>query len=1189
MRLKKLEIQGFKSFPDKTALKFERPITAVVGPNGSGKSNIADAVRWVLGEQSTKTLRGGKMEDVIFSGTQSRGSVGYAHVQMVVDNGDGRIAGQSEEITISRRLYRSGESEYRLNGVSVRLKDVHELLMDTGLGRDGYSIIGQGRISEIVSAKSGSRREIFEEAAGISKFRYRKEEAERRLCAAEENLVRLRDILSELEGRIGPLREQSEKAREFLTFSEEKKILEISLWMGALSGFREQLATQNDKIFLRKNSYEALENESAAGEREIGALYSRMQSLGAQVEDYRAAVKNIEEQITGALSLAAVLRNDIRHNEQSMGQLSAELENVGLGSGELASQLALKEAELAAGREECAALDGKVEASAHRLEEQRESVAKASAEFEELSVRKESATAAILEARLEKASGQTMLEESLMRLEELRGRSTARDTVVNELRESFEECKTLLTQEEEKLRGLQNSLEGYALKKESRARAVSELTNEIQGYMDEARDLRRRAGLLEDLEKNMEGFAGSVRYILDKARKGAATGIIGAVSSLVSTEERYVIAIETALGPAMQNVVVEDDAAAKRAIRMLQESGSGRATFLPLNTIKGVKAQGLEAACAQEGFVGVAVDLVRIDERYQKIAEQLLGRVFVAENLDSAGRIAKATGYGVRVVSLDGQVINAGGSFTGGSSSKGAGALARRGEIERLTRKAQTLESKAAGLEPKRKTMGEELGAMAAEMSGTEGELRTAQEEAVRLTTTQAQLDKNLESALRDRELAQSELENLTARLAGIRDNQVTSEKLLEEMNARLNELEERATGARNRRDSLSVGAQAAGEALSELRLTQLTAQKDLERLEQELEQLKAVRQASGERAVELKEKKAGLERENASTLERIAQVEAESGERLKEKEAIQEKIAELSANRNELEAQITALHAAEREISGRRERVSRELAGLEAGKASLQVEYDQIITKLWDEYELTRSQAAGLAQELPSKDKAQRRLGELRGKIRNLGTVNVAAIEEYEQVSERYEFLSAQISDVENSKTTLARLIGGLTEEMRALFAESFQKIARHFSEIFTQLFGGGRAELTLTESEDVLEAGVEIFVQPPGKIIKNLSLLSGGEQAFVAIAIYFAILRVRPSPFCVLDEIEAALDEVNVVKFAAYLRRMSADTQFIAITHRRGTMEEADVLYGVTMQEEGISKLLELQMSEVETQLSI
>ena len=1189
MRLRKLEIQGFKSFPDKTELTFERPITAVVGPNGSGKSNIADAVRWVLGEQSSKTLRGGRMEDVIFGGTQSRKAVGYAYVQLVIDNSDQQLPGQPEELTVSRRLYRSGESEYRINGVMVRLRDVHELFMDTGLGRDGYSIIGQGRISEIVSAKASQRREIFEEAAGISKFRYRKEEAERRLAQAEENLVRLRDILLELEDRVGSLKEQSDKAKEFLSYSEEKKSLEISLWMQGLELLKEQMSAQEDKLYLAKNRYETLEREGAEHQREIEAAYLQVQSLGVEVEEKRAAVKGLEEQIAAHQAQVAVLQNDIHHNKQSIAEVEQELAALGLGNDALKSRAREKEQELEAAKGELASLQSKLEAAEERLAQQREQVAKVNQELEVLQVRRDSVQEAMQEAKLFKASSGTVLAESTARLDALRQSSGAHDKAVAELEEAIGECDTQKAEEGEKIQGLENSRRGYQLKGESRKRSLQELLEKMQSLQHQAQDARRRAKLLEDMEKSMEGFAGSVKYILGQAEKGAVRGIIGPVSSLISTEDEYTLAIETALGAAMQNIVVETDNVAKGAIRMLQSAKAGRATFLPLNTIKGSRPPNVSAVRGQEGYLGLASDLVQTEPRLQKVVEQLLGRVCVAEDLDCANRIAKVSGYSLRIVTLDGQVINAGGSFTGGSSARGTGALGRRTEIEKLRSKAQELEQQMAQLEPGRKSLTEELSAVEAAMSGIDAEIKTAQEETVRLQATGDQLRKNLEGAKQNRILARQEVENLTARLESLRDEEVTAERLVEELEQQLAGLEEQVASVRTRQEMLAVGAQAATEALGEQRMLRLTAEKDTQLLAQELEQARSTLENAGLRAQELKARQEGLERENRTILARIEELGALMEREAAEKKELEEKIATLIVQRNQREKQITALHAADRVTAGQKEAVGRELTALEAKQNTLQGDYDAIIAKLWNEYELTRTQAAQLVVELPGKDKAQRRLSELRSKIKGLGSVNVAAIEEYKQVGERYEFLSGQVADVEQSKKQLLQLIGDLTQEMRTLFTDTFQQVSHHFSQIFVELFGGGKAELTLTAEEDVLESGVEIYVQPPGKIIKNLTLLSGGEQAFVAIAIYFAILKVRPSPFCLLDEIEAALDDVNVVKFATYLRRMSGSTQFIAITHRRGTMEEADVLYGVTMQEEGVSKLLELAVEEVEATLGI
>jgi len=1189
LRLRKLEIQGFKSFPDKTELTFERPITAVVGPNGSGKSNIADALRWVLGEQSSKTLRGGKMEDVIFGGTQTRKPVGYAHVQLVIDNSDHQLPDHPEEVTVSRRLYRSGESEYRIGGVMVRLKDVLELFMDTGLGRDGYSIIGQGKISEIVSAKPTQRREIFEEAAGISKFRYRKEEAERRLEQAEENLVRLRDILVELEDRVGTLKEQSDKAKEFLAYSEEKKSLEISLWMQNLDQLKEQLSAEEDKLYLAKNRYEALERESEERQREMDAAYLKVQSLGAEAEEKRAAVKAIEEQMAAHQAQVAVLENDIRHNRQSIAQVEEELATSGQGSDALKARVLEKEQELAEAQKELAALSVKLEAAEERLAQQREQVAKVNQELEALQVRRDSVQNALQEARLMLASSGTVLAESTARLDALRQSSGSYDKAVAELEEAIAECDAQRAEEEEKIQELENSKRGYQLKGESRKKSLQELMDNIQSLQSQAQDARRRAKLLEDMEKSMEGFAGSVKYILGQAERGAIRGVIGPVSSLISTKDEYTLAIETALGAAMQNIVVEDDRVAKRAIGMLQSAKAGRATFLPLNTVKGGRLTNLSALEEQEGYIGVAADLVQAEPRLQKVVEQLLGRVCVAEDLDCANHIARASGYSVRVVTLDGQVINAGGSFTGGSSARGTGALGRRREIELLHQKARELEQQAASLEPTRKTLTEELSAVEAAVSGIDGEIKTAQEEMVRLQATAEQLRKNLEGARQNRALARQELETLTARLESLRNEEVTAGQLVQELEQQLTALSEQVESVRARQEMLAVGAQAAADALAEQRMLRLTAEKDTQLLAQELEQARSTLENAGLRAQELTARKAALEKQNQEILAKIQELGALMEREAQEKARLEEKIAALIAQRNEVEKQITELHAADRATAAQKEEVGRELTALEAKQQSLRGEYDGIIAKLWNEYELTRSQALELVVELPSREKAQRRLSELRSKIKALGSVNVAAIEEYRQVGERYEFLSRQVADVEQSKKQLLKLIDDLTQEMRTLFTETFQKVSYHFSQIFVELFGGGKAELTLTGEEDVLESGVEIYVQPPGKIIKNLSLLSGGEQAFVAIAIYFAILKVRPSPFCLLDEIEAALDDVNVAKFANYLRRMSDKTQFIAITHRRGTMEEADVLYGVTMQEEGVSKVLELKVEEVEATLGI
>jgi len=1186
LRLRSLEIQGFKSFPDKTKLQFGDGITAVVGPNGSGKSNIADAVRWVLGEQSTKNLRGQRMEDVIFGGTQTRKAQGFAQVQLTIDNADRALGFDDDEVIISRKLYRSGESEYRLGNTLVRLKDIHELLMDTGLGRDGYSIIGQGRIAEIVSAKSTQRREIFEEAAGIAKYRYRKEEAEKKLNQAEENLLRLRDILAELEGRVSPLKDQADKAKSFLALSGEKRSLEISLWLMGLERLKGQMAGQEDNIFRCKSQYEQMERESAGIEEKIGTHYRQSQEMGAQTESHRAQIKSLEERLSKGEAERAVLQNDVRHNELSVQRLLQELESAGTGVEHLAGQIGQKQRELEESAGVLAAMAGKIEAGEQRLAEQKEQASRVVEEIAGLNARFASLTGAMGDARTERAASETLRTENTQRLQALRQSSGGQASAVMQLQQSIKECEAQQQERQKDIDSLSNSLRGYQLKRDSRAEKLEGVQKQRQELENQAAQKQQRAKLLEDLEASMEGFAHSVKYILGESKKGALGGVYGPVSSLIRVPERYALAIETALGGALQNVVVENEDVAKRAIRMLQGAKAGRATFLPVSAVKG---RTLDAgnAIGDRGYVGVAAELVQCDKPFAGVLSYLLGRVCIVEDLDAGTRIAKAAGYSFRIVTLDGQVINAGGSYTGGSTGKQTGLLSRRGEIEALTAQAKDLRDKARAVEQDSRTLAQELSALDASLSGVLAERQTAQEELVRLGYARESLEKELSQARTNQALAEKELETLASRLEELEGTELTSARMIEELEAQIAALAESLDAATARRDALTEGTENISASLADQRMTHLSAHKDHELLGQEIVRMREQMENAGARGEQVKNEITGLEQQCAIIQ---SQIEALAAERLHLNEEIErytQSIKELLEQRTNLEAATTELRAQEREVSGRREVISRELARLEERRSSLQTDYDAIIAKLWDEYELTRSQAKGETVEIEDHEKAQRKLSDLRAKIRALGTVNVAAIEEYAQVSERYEFLSGQVADVENARGQLRQLILDLTGEMRELFSQNFQKIAEQFSKIFIQLFGGGKAELTLTQEEDVLEAGVDIFVQPPGKIIKNLSLLSGGEQAFVAIAIYFAILKVKPAPFVLLDEIEAALDDVNVTRFAGYLRLMTRKTQFIAITHRRGTMEEADVLYGVTMQDEGISKLLELHVSEIEEKL--
>lgn len=1188
MRLRSLEMQGFKSFPDRTKLTFDDGITAVVGPNGSGKSNIGDAMRWVLGEQSTKTLRGGKMEDVIFGGTQTRRAQGYAQVQLTIDNSDRALPIDSDAVTVMRKLYRSGESEYLLNNVSVRLKDVYELFMDTGLGRDGYSIIGQGKIAEIVSAKSAQRREIFEEAAGISKYRYRKLEAQRRLEGAEENLLRLKDILLELEGRVEPLRIQSEKAAKFLAMSSEKKQLEISIWVQTLEKSKALLREQEDSLLASKNSHDEIQGELDEIELAINALYTDMQAIGVQMDECRTASRELEEKASKSGADIAVMHNDIAHNDASIERVRAEIEQSGASDREISAKIATYEADISVKELELDELRGQYADVQGRLAE---ILALQNDEHSRVDALKEcrfGLTQSIHEVSLSSASSSSLIEETITRLESLRDGSSEKDENLSRVERERSECAELLETIGENIGSLQNSLEGYRLRKASRADKLAKLEQSRRTLEDRSRGLRQKSQMLTDMENNLEGFAQSVRFIMSRAGKGAISGVFGPVSRLISVEDRYALAIEIALGAGMQNLVVRDETVAKRAINMLKDEKAGRATFLPISTIKGSRLTD-DWLRSEDGFVGLAAELVSADAQFSGVVNQLLGRIVIVRDLDAASAIAKKGSYRFRVVTLDGQVVNTGGSMTGGYAAKSAGILSRSREIEELKKQADTLDleiSEHAALE---KTAREELSAVDAEIGGIEGELLAAQEDKIRADAEHRQLELAYAAALRGVEQSKGEYEALTARLEELKSRNVSGAELEADLNSQLEkvaaELSELTTGRdEHTRQSAEITTQ-----LSERNVEIITLDKEIEALRQFAAQLSEQKSHQTEHADEQSRLMAQYAEDNERIRQKISDSEAEKLELSSKVQELEERGRELTLRRNECEAAATAKRAGEKEITARREAAARELARLEEKKTAMQSEYDGIISRLWDEYELTRGEALEQAQPVEDSTAAARRLTELKNSIKSLGNVNVGAVEEYREVSERYTFLKSQTDDVIKSRDEIRELIDRLTGDMQSIFTDNFKRIGENFSKIFIELFGGGKAELTLTDPQNVLDSGIDIFVQPPGKIIKNLASLSGGEQSFVAIAIYFAILKVRPSPFCLLDEIEAALDDVNVVKYAQYLRTICKKTQFIAITHRRGTMEEADVLYGVTMQEEGVSKLLELHVSELESKLGM
>lgn len=1183
MKLKAVEMQGFKSFPDRTKLTFDDGITVIVGPNGSGKSNISDAIKWVFGEQSVKSLRGAKMEDVIFGGSVSRKPTGFAWVSLFIDNTDRSIEIDSDEVVITRRLYRSGESEYRINNNPVRLRDINETFMDTGLGRDGYSVIEQGKIAEIVSAKSTQRREIFEEAAGISKFRYRKTEAERKLQQAEDNLVRLRDIMGELEDRVGPLKAQSEKAKQYLVLAEEKRSLEISLWLEQLAKLGRQLAELEDKTLLAANDKTTAQKRLDEIEREIEEIQKKTQDANLYIEHKRGRIKEYEDAISQAKVDTAVMQNNIEHNDAAIAQLKKELGDSELSAGETEEKLTMLRSGYETCKKEAEELRRTLEASQKALEEKRQEEHRLTAEQGALMLQKEELQGQIHKAELSAETAGTLADETVIRLEALRGQAKDKDEHLSRLREELTGHRTFADELRERLQSLQNSKNGYLYKLKSRSDKQAELESRQRNCEKLAGEKLQRAQVLSDLEKNYESFNNSVKFVMKQAGAGALRGIIGPVSSLIKTENRYATAVEIALGAAIQNIVVQDEGAAKRAIMHLKEKGAGRATFLPLTNIRSNPIKENDMA-VRGGYVGLASELVQCDDRYREVVASLLGRTVVTEDIDAATAIAKAYGYRYRAVTLDGQVVNAGGSLTGGSVNKNASILSRRGEIDALTAEAKKYSGQAEELEAQLTELRRETDTIQATVDGIEAEEKTAREDLISAETLVKRLAANVEEAERLNEQALREYDELTARVEQLRRQKISGGELVVKLTEEVDRLTKLAAEGIAAHEALAAELSTAAEAVTALQMEDITRQKDCEAARLAIEQMEN-QQRGGEAALaELRQRQEHLIAENTAIMAKIEEINAGAQSGSSEIETLRRDIKEADEQRDRLEARRNTLNRESSDVISKREAAANELIRLQEKSADMQDQQNNISTKMWEEYELTRSEAAEKAIVLEDIPAAQKRLSELRGRIRGLGAVNVAAIEEYEEVSGRYRFMKEQIDDAENAKKELTKLITELSAQMSAIFTERFAGINRHFGEIFRELFGGGHAELRLTDATDPLETGIEIIVQPPGKIIKNLSALSGGEQAFVAICIYFAILRVNPAPFVLIDEIEAALDDVNVGKFAAYLHRMTDHTQFISITHRRGTMEQGDVLYGVTMEEEGISKLLRLDVTEME-----
>ena len=1182
MYLKSIEVQGFKSFANKIVFDFHNGITGIVGPNGSGKSNVADAVRWVLGEQRIKQLRGASMQDVIFSGTELRKPQGFAYVAITLDNSDHQLAIDFEEVTVARRVYRSGESEYSINGQICRLKDVYELLLDTGIGRDGYSVIGQGRIAEIVAAKSSERREIFEEACGIAKYRYRKNEAERRLAAAAENLERLRDILGELEARVGPLEKESEKARKFLELSARRKTLEVTLWTDGVHRAKEAVRRQVRDYETAQADYERFDRQTKAAESEAEEIRMQAQQLTIVVERLNGDIRSITEQISGSESRIAVLENDIARNEESAADLQAEIAAGQQDSTEAAAALerhraVAKSMELA-GRKLAAELDALNDELVRLTRENDQSGARRDTLRGEVAA----LTARHTEAQVAQAAAEAAAETALSRLPALEEAAEVLTVQRDDAKQDLEDTVRYLTTLAENEQQLKNIRAGLELKLKSRRAALEEADRAEQQLNRELDAARQRLSVLRELEKNMEGYQNSVKAVMRAAGARRLRGIIGPVSSILRVEPGREVAIETALGGALQNIVVENEAAAKAGIALLRSENAGRATFLPLDTVQPGVFRGKLSGSAR-----LASSLVQADARYSDIVSNLLGRIIVVDDINEASRVARDNGFRSKVVTLDGQVVNAGGSFTGGSVQRSAGLFTRKQELEELRVKAAQLQKECLAAQEKTDQCKQQADALNAELTAASSEQITAANDRVRAEAERKRLEAVMEQAETALAARQKEIDTLNTQLADSREKAAQAEAqeaaLAGEIEAKSGELNRIAEGD----DAFLTRQRALAEQVSAKRLEQVSRQKDAELAQAQIEALEQRTRDAESRRASLEESLAALAaRSDAcrAEIEAIRKAKTDSRAEIEAKEAEIRKATEQRLSRQQAE---TEALARARTAADSREEMGREMARLAERKAAAESEYDATAAKLWDEYQLTVSQAEELCVEFDSLPALRAQVADLRNQIRALGNVNVSAIEEYQEVRERYDALSAQVADVEGSRNELTRMIASLSGQMKEIFTDSFRAINENFGRIFAELFGGGEASLVLEDESDVLSCGIGIQVAPPGKVIKNLEALSGGEQALVAISIYFAILAVNPAPFCILDEIEAALDDANVSRFAQYLRRVSDKTQFIVITHRRGTMEAANVLYGVTMQEDGVSKLLKLDLEQVDATL--
>lgn len=1181
MYLKRLELQGFKSFADKTVLEFLPGITTVIGPNGSGKSNISDAIRWVLGEQSMKSLRGTKTEDIIFAGTQSRKSLGFAEVSMVIDNADAKLPIEYSEVTVTRKVYRSGESGYFINKTPCRLKDILELFMDTGIGKDGYSIIGQGKIDEILSNKSEERRHIFEEAAGIVKYRVRKAESEKKLEQTKLNLLRINDIISEIEANIEPTRVQAEKAKQFLRLRDELKSIEIGLFIHNINDYKKKI----EEVINDQDIY----NTQLIRENE------RLSNIQDLKEKLRESLDNITEQIEKMQNLGfendkkkEKINSDINVNLEKIKNNNENFERLEKEIVENDQRLKILETEISQKNDKKTNLTANKEKFAKELQEKEDELKKLTDKMSEKEIEMEAKKKKVEENSDEKYEISNMISTLSANVDN----SNARKKVIDEEIESNiseldssrmlkSEISQKFTEIESKREKIKNSLNQI---EEKRSEADSKLKNydlQINQLESEMRIKDSRLRFLEETEKEKEGYIRSVKAILKDCDKDSSLkkGVHGVVANLISVPKEYEVAIEMCLGQTMQNIVTDTEEDAKKLVNHLRKFNLGRASFLPISSVKGRK---IEKIKSDKGVVGVASDLIKFDKKYEQIMLSLLGRTVIVDNMDNAIAIARKNSYGFRIVTLDGDVLNPSGAISGGSvATKTVNILGRSREIEDLKKKIESLKKKVESLKKEKEEYENSIEDLLEEVDGLENELKDIEI----VYATEKQRVVSIEEAV-------SKVEN---RLQKLRDEKNSIEEQLKvnkdtqkDLNDRISALDEENNSLNNEIeifvsknketqtivDDLNFDITNLKISVSSFDESEASINEIVERINTDIENIKKSTEYKKEQKQKITEDNSSLEELNVKLNEEIENL-------VKEVSNSGNKVEELKKDRI---TKNKKLEETEQNFTDQMDRIDDlkdQINKADIKKSKYEVELEQIVTKMWEEYEITPNDP-GEYQEPKNVVEVQKQVNKLRSEMKELGSVNVDSIEEYKKLKERYDFMNEQRLDLETTMAKLRTVIADMTTVMKDQFSERFKLINKNFSEVFTELFGGGKAELRLTDQDNILESGIEIEVQPPGKKLQNMMLLSGGERAFTAIALLFAILKINPAPFCVLDEIEAALDDVNVYRFAEYLKKFSQNSQFLVITHRKGTMEAANTVYGITMQENGISKLLSLDLKE-------